>query len=50
MDILAPNPESETIADFIRANYIQPRIGVPRTYLKHLCLHSYARQTDDERL
>jgi hypothetical protein len=44
------SPESEAaVADFIRVNSIQPGIGATRTHLKHLCLHSRAGQTDDER-
>jgi hypothetical protein len=46
----ALDPDCESgIADFLRANYIQPGIGATRTDLKHLCLDCYALQTDDER-
>jgi hypothetical protein len=46
----ALNPESEAaVVVFIRANHIHPGIGATCTHLKHLCLHSYAGQPDDER-
>jgi hypothetical protein len=46
----ALSPETENaIADFLRENSIRPGIGATRRQLKHLCLDSYAVQSDDER-
>jgi hypothetical protein len=45
----ALNPDNETaIADFLRDNYIGTGIGATRTQLRHLCLDSYAAQSDEE--
>jgi hypothetical protein len=46
----ALNPDNETpIAEFLQDNYIGTGIGATKTQLKHLCLDSYAAQSDDER-
>jgi hypothetical protein len=46
----ALNPDNETaIADFLRDNCIRTGIGATRTQLRHLCLDSYAAQSDEQR-
>jgi hypothetical protein len=46
----ALNPENEAaVADFLRDNYIRTETGATRTQLRHLCLDSYAAQSDEER-
>jgi hypothetical protein len=46
----ALNPDNKTaIADFLRDNYIRTGIGATKTQLRHLCLDSYAAQSDEER-
>jgi hypothetical protein len=39
----------EALADFLRESYIRPGIGATGRQLTHLCLDSYAAQSDDER-